>query len=100
MSVAASFEIFMRPALRQMAGFAVVDRPRVVRAAGVAWASPRVRVQLLPVVFDDETVRPATRGGSGSHLVTSLAAATAFAIVPAETVRVEQGDPVTVMVLS
>lgn len=99
-SVAASFELFVRPALRQLAGFAVIDRPRIVRAAGAAWASPKGRVQILPAVFDDDTVRPATRGGSRSHLVTSLAAATAFAIVPAETERVEEGDPVTVMVLS
>lgn len=99
-SVAASFEIFVRPALRQMAGFAVIDRPRVIRAAGVAWACPQGRAQILPVAFDDETVRPATSGGSGSHLVTSLAVATAFAVIPAEIERVEQGDPVTVMVLS
>lgn len=99
-SVAASFEMFVRPALRQMAGFSVIERPRVVRAAGSAWASPKGRVQILPAVFDDETVRPATRGGSGSHMVTSLAAATAFAIVPAETERVEEGDAVTVLVLS
>lgn len=99
-SVAASFEIFVRPALRQMAGFAVIDRPMVVRAAGTAWASPKGRVQVLPAVFDDETVRPATRGGSSSHLVTSLAVATAFAVIPAEVERVEEGDPVTMMVLS
>ncbi len=99
-SVAASFEMFVRPALRQMAGFSVIERPRVVRAAGSAWASPKGRVQILPAVFDDETVRPATRGGSGSHMVTSLAAATAFAIVPAETARVQEGDAVTVLVLS
>lgn len=99
-SVAASFEMFVRPALRQLAGFATVDRPRVIRTAGTAWTSPKERVQILPAVFDDETVRPATSGGSGSHLVSSLAAATAFAVIPAETDRVEVGDPVTVMVLS
>ena len=33
-------------------------------------------------------------------MVTSLAAATAFAIVPAETARVQEGDAVTVLVLS
>lgn len=99
-SVAASFEMFVRPALRQMAGFAVIDRPRVVRTAATAWSSPQGRVQLLPVVADDETVRPATHGGSRSHLVTSLAVADAFAVIPADTERVEAGDPVTVMVLS
>lgn len=99
-SVAASFEMFVRPALRKMAGFADIDRKRVVRRAASAWNSPPDRAQILPVVFDDETVRPATAGGSGSHLVSSLAVATAFAIVPAETQRVQEGDPVTVMVLS
>lgn len=99
-SVAASFEMFVRPALRQMAGFAVIDRPRVVRTAATAWSSPQGRVQLLPVVADDETVRPATHGGSRSHLVTSLAVANAFAVIPADTERVEAGDPVTMMVLS
>lgn len=99
-SVAASFEMFVRPALRQLAGFADIQRPRVVRTTAAAWTSPKGRAQIVPVVFDDETVRPATRGGSGSHLVMSLAAATAFALIPAETERVEEGELVTVMVLS
>jgi len=99
-SVAASFEMFVRPALRRMAGHAVIDRPRIVRPAAIGWHCPPGRTQILPVVFDDDAVRPATSGGSGSHLVTSLAIASAFAIIPAETERVEEGDPVTVMVLS
>lgn len=99
-SVAASFEMFVRPALRQMAGFSAIDRPRVTRAAGTPWTSPSGKLQIVPAVFDDDTVRPATSRGSGSHLVTSLAAATAFAVVPAETERIDEGDPVSVMVLS
>ncbi len=99
-SVAASFEMFVRPALRRIAGHAVIDRPRIVRSAAVGWRCPPGRMQILPVVFDENTVRPATSGGSGSHLVTSLAIASAFAIIPAEIERVEEGDPVTVMVLS
>lgn len=99
-SVAASFEMFVRPALRRMAGHAAIDRPRTVRSAAIGWRCPPGRTQILPVVFDENVVRPATSGGSGSHLVTSLAIASAFAIIPAETERVEEGDPVTVMVLS
>lgn len=99
-SVAASFEMFVRPALRKMAGAAVIDRPRVIRTAATAWRCPPGRLQVLPVVFDDETVRPATSGGSGSHLVTSLAVASALAIIPADVEQVNVGDPVTVMVLS
>jgi molybdopterin molybdotransferase len=98
--VAASLEMFVRPALLQLAGHSVIDRPRVVRAAAMPWRCPPGRMQVLPVVYDDRTVRPASAGGSGSHLVSSLAAAQGFALVPAETERVEEGDPVTVMVLT
>lgn len=99
-SVAASFEMFVRPALQAMAGVAAIDRPRVTRTAATAWHSPPGRVQVLPVIIDDETVRPATSGGSGSHLVTSLATASAFAVIPADVEQVDIGDPVSVMVLS
>ena len=99
-SVAVSFEMFVRPALRQMAGQRDIDRPRVVRSAAVSWRRKPGRVQILPVVFDDETVRPASPGGSGSHLVSSLADATALALIPADVDHVSEGDRVTVMVLS
>ncbi len=99
-SVAASFEMFVRPALRTMAGAAVIDRPRVVRRAAMMWRCPPARVQVLPVIVDDTTVWPATSGGSGSHLVTSLTTASALAVVPADVEQVDVGDPVSVMVLS
>lgn len=99
-SVAASFEMFVRPALRRLAGSAVIDRPRVTRTAGTSWRSPHGRVQVLPVVFDEETARPATSRGSGSHLVSSLASASAFAIIPAEVEQVSVGDDVSVLVLT
>jgi len=98
-SVAASFEMFVRPALRTMAGAGIIDRHHVKRIAAAAWRCPPGRVQVLPVIFDDETVQPATSGGSGSHLVTSLAAASALAIVPADVEHVNVGDEVTVMLL-
>lgn len=99
-SVAVSFEMFVRPALRRMAGHTAIDRPRVTRRAAVGWRRRAGRMQILPVVFDDQTVRPASRGGSGSHMVASLADATALALIPAEVDHVSEGDLVTVMVLS
>jgi molybdopterin molybdotransferase len=45
-------------------------------------------------------VRPATHGGSASHLAGGLARAEAFAIVPAELDRVEARDPLAVMLVS
>ena len=44
-------------------------------------------------------VRPATRGGSGSHLSVGLGLANAYAIIPAETEQVSAGDLIEVMEL-
>lgn len=99
-SAAVSFEVFVRPALRLLAGHSDLDRPRRELAAAVPWRCPPGRTQIIPVTTDARTVRPAAAGGSGSHLVTSLAAATALAVVPAETEEVRAGDLVTVMELS
>ncbi|UYO95886.1 molybdopterin molybdotransferase MoeA [Microbacterium sp. M28] len=99
-SVAVSFEMFVRPAVRSMAGRQDLDRPRTSATVGQGWRCPPGRVQVLPVVFRDGRVVPASAGGSGSHLVASLAQATDFAIVPAETERVETGDLVDVMLVA
>lgn len=99
-SVAVSFEMFVRPALRRLIGAADLARPRVTRTASTSWRCPPGRAQVVPVVIDELTARPATAGGSGSHLVSSLAMATAFAIIPADVDQVHEGDPVSVMVFS
>lgn len=99
-AVAVSFEMFVRPALRTMAGHRSVLRPAVSRRAGVGWNCPKGRTQVLPAIMDEHTVAPASTGGSGSHLVVSLALAHDLAIVPADLDRVEAGDEVEVMVLT
>lgn len=101
-SVAVSFEVFVRPALLSLQGRAVIDR-RVARlTASESWTTPPGRRQYLPAVIDlvAGTARPATAGGSGSHLAASLARAEAFAIVPAELSTVSVGDPLDVMLIS
>lgn len=98
-SVAVSFEMFVRPALRALGGHRQIDRPRVTRTAATSWTCPEGRAQILPVVVDQATVRPASHGGSGSHHVSTLAAATALAIIDADVDRVEEGDAVSVMML-
>ncbi len=96
-SVFASFEAFVRPALHRMAGrTGPAHRERTVRVAR-GWRTPPRRLQLMPVCFTDsshESVEPATSGGSGSHLVVRLARAQALAVVPAEVERVEPGSVV------
>jgi len=94
-SVAVSFAVFVRPLLEAMLG-ATREEPRwgVVEQG---WTSVTKRQQYYPVrVTADNSgmlrLAPATQGGSGSHLVTSLAKAQAFAVVPEEAEKVAPGD--------
>jgi len=98
-SAAVSFETFVRPALLRLQGRAEVQRPLRRVPAGTAWRTPPGRRQYLPAVIVDGTVVPATRGGSGSHLIVGLGGATAYAIVSAEVEQVVVGDLVDVMEL-
>lgn len=100
-SVAVSFEVFVRPALLALQGRTTVDRRLARLTASESWTTPPGRRQYLPAVVDlvAGTVRPATAGGSGSHLAASLARAGAFAIVPADVSAVSAGDPLDVMLI-
>lgn len=100
-SVAVSFEVFVRPALLALQGRAAIQRRRASLVADAAWTTPPGRRQYLPAVVDlvARTVRPATAGGSGSHLAGGLARAQAFAIVPAEVDAVAVGDAIDVMLV-
>lgn len=90
-----SFQMFVRPALRKMQGMSHL-LPRAVPARAVEdWSTPKGRMQVIPVrIADDDgrQVLPAATGGSGSHLVASLAAADGYALVDAEIERVRAGD--------
>ncbi|MFE6735245.1 gephyrin-like molybdotransferase Glp [Microbacterium sp. NPDC057650] len=103
-SAAVSFEVFVRPALLRMQ--LVPEDPRAVwrLPAGERWRSAPGRRQYLPAVIDRSdparpVVRPAGRGGSGSHLVVGLGGAEAYAIVPEAVTSVEAGDLVDVVLL-
>ncbi|WP_279366314.1 molybdopterin molybdotransferase MoeA [Microbacterium testaceum] len=100
-SVAVSFEVFVRPALLALQGRTAIDRRIARLTASETWTTPPGRRQYLPAAIDlvAGTVRPATAGGSGSHLAASLARAEAFAIVPAEVSTVSVGDPLDVMLI-
>jgi len=103
-SVAASFEAFARPALLAMQGRRDLQRPILRMRAEVGWRTPPGRRQYLPAAVDRRdpaawTVRPATRGGSGSHLAGGLARAEAFVIVDAGVEEIAAGDAVDVMLI-
>ncbi|WP_307844998.1 molybdopterin molybdotransferase MoeA [Actinotalea solisilvae] len=96
-----SFQVFVRPALARLRG--LPDAPDESTAAALeGWTTPPGRAQYLPVVLGEVPgggvgVRPAVRGGSGSHLVAGLARAEALAVVAADVDRVEPGDRVRLM---
>jgi len=90
-----SFQMFVRPCLRKLQGFLSLLPDLVSAQATEGWKTPQGRMQVIPVRIRDgrqRTVSPAATGGSGSHLVASLADADGYALVPAEIEQVRVGD--------
>lgn len=90
-----SFQVFVRPALRKLQGYRSLTPRPVPSLAGEGWRTPRGRKQVIPVRITDGEARrafPAAEGGSGSHLIASLAAADGYALVEAEVNAVSAGD--------
>lgn len=100
-----SFELFARPGLRQLMGFApesVVRRP----VRGVAGEALRRRpdgkthfVRVVASVGDDGRYRVVSSGGQASNLLRAMALANALAIVP-DGDGVDAGADVDVLLLS
>jgi molybdopterin molybdotransferase len=102
LSAALSYEVLVRPLLDRIQG--TMPRSDLVAVAATGWGSPAGRQQLLPVRLSSDPdgrllAWPAHSRGSASHMVTSLAAADAIAIVAEEVTEVAPCDRVTVRVL-
>ena len=102
LSAALSYEVLVRPLLDRILGTAARSDQTAVAAIG--WSSPAGRQQLQPVQLSSDLdgrllARPAHPGGSASHMVTSLAAADAIAIIPENVTEIAPGDRVTVRTL-
>jgi molybdopterin molybdotransferase len=96
-----SFEVFVRPALRRMLGVEPIHRPTVRARLTEPLTSPPgkrtfARAQMA-VEGGTYVVTPV--GGSGSHLIASLAQANALVVVPEATTSLEVGDVVATMLL-
>jgi molybdenum cofactor synthesis domain-containing protein len=101
-SALVSYELFVRPALRSLAGCAVLDRPRLAAVAEVDLPRPRdgklhlVRVKARTGV--DGVVLVQTAGGQDSHLLRVMAQSNALALLPnGEGVRA--GEQVEILLL-
>ena len=120
-SVLVSFTTIVAPALARLSGQemghggteSLPGRPRLTARAALGWQTPPGRRQHVPVRFSEAPtgsdvgdgsgrpwVTPTHRLGSGSHLVASLPAAQALAVVDAEVEAVEVGDELPLIPLS
>lgn len=99
-----SFHVFVKPCLRAMQGRRDRHDPVLAARALAGWRGRDSRDQYLPAVIGHDetgpTVVPAAAGGSGSHLVGSLAQANGYAIVPAGAGPVAPGDTVSSVITS
>jgi molybdenum cofactor synthesis domain-containing protein len=98
-----SYELFARPALRQMMGDPRLDRPTF---QGLAAAALRRRadgkthyVRVTGEFGPDGRYLVRSVGGQGSHQLAATATATALAVVP-DGDGIAEGDPVTIHLLS
>ena len=96
-----SFEVFVLPALRRMAGWSPWSRPECSARLTTGFRSPAGRQQYARarVVRDAEGALVTPVGGHGSHLVGGLAAANALIVVPAQATSVSAGEQVRVLCL-
>jgi molybdopterin molybdotransferase len=100
-SAMVSFEVFVAPALRLMAGRPQRETPLVTAVAGHDWTSPADKMQFARVVLSrsgsEHSV--ALAGKQGSHVLGGLANANALAVIPADVSLVRAGDLVQCHVL-
>lgn len=96
------FEVYVRPALRQMQGWTTLRRPSVQARVDRSWYSPRGRREFVRVRL---TGSPRTgyqakiMGSPAALLLSALAESNALAVVPEEVTNVRAGDALQCMVL-
>jgi molybdopterin molybdotransferase len=95
-----TFELFVRPALRRMAGDPRIFRPRATVRVAEVIDNPGPRRGYLRVRLGDEGGRLVARstGEQGSGILRSMLLADGLAVVPPDT-RLEPGQPVEVILL-
>jgi molybdopterin molybdotransferase len=98
-----TFELFVRPVLRTLAGHADPVGRRTVRARLTerVTTSPNrrafLRVRLTPDPTDPTTLLAELAGGQGSHVLSALARSNGFAIIPEEVDALPAGSVVDVL---
>lgn len=101
-SAMVAFEVFIRPALWRMAGFAPTqaapESARLLEPLTAPAGKRQYRRGRLSVADGERVVRP--HGGTGSHLLAGLAGANALIVIDEVTTEVEAGAMVEVLPLT
>ena len=99
-SAMVTFELFVRPALRKMAGHRRIDRVRIKATALARIPNPGARRGYLRVMLTPSNGGYGARltGDQGSGILRSMVLADGLAVVPGDTV-INAGEPVEVIVL-
>jgi molybdopterin molybdotransferase len=99
-SAMVTFELFVRPALRRMAGARALDRPRIAARALEKIDNPGSRRGYLRVTLTPEAQGFGARltGDQGSAILRSMVLADGLAVVAPDT-TIAAGQPVDVIVL-
>ena len=90
-----AFETFVRPVLRQIAGWASLHRSSLPAQVSTGWHSPSGKREFVPVHLTGSPAkgyRAEPTGEPGSYRLLGLARANAVAVVPEETTTVVAGD--------
>jgi molybdopterin molybdotransferase len=100
-SVVCVFEAFVRPALRKLQGFAVLDRPRVPVRASEAFESRVSRTDFVRVTLEwkDGGLWARSAGAQVSGHLLPQSRAHALLIVPDERARLSSGDSAEAILL-
>jgi molybdopterin molybdotransferase len=100
-SAAVTFELFARPMLRKMQGFAQVLRPLVQAHLlhGIQESGNRRHYVRALVELRDGSFVARTTGAQDSHILTSMLGANALLIIPENTPPMQTGTPVQAMLL-
>ncbi|MFC4554003.1 gephyrin-like molybdotransferase Glp [Georgenia faecalis] len=97
-----AYEVFVRPALRAMAGYADVFRPSVPAVVDRGWYSPSGRREYVPVRMTG-TARAGYHAqptaAPGALVLSGLARANGLAVVPEDVTDVRPGDTLHCVVL-
>ena len=91
-----SFEVFVAPALRLMAGRLRHETSLVTAVASDSWTAPAGKVQFARIILshNGSGYVAAIAGMQSSHALGSMVGANALAVIPAGVTSIKAGDQV------